>query len=47
MLRHYLMGMQWVLFYYYRGVQHWGFYYRYHYPPMISDIADLRELVPE
>ena len=41
MLRQYLIGMQWVLFYYYKGVQHWGFYYKYHYPPMISDIKDI------
>lgn len=41
MLRQYLIGMQWVLFYYYKGVQHWGFYYKYHYPPMISDIKEI------
>ncbi|CAI2359350.1 unnamed protein product [Moneuplotes crassus] len=45
MLREYLIGMQWVLFYYYRGVQHWGFYYKYHYPPMISDITNITELL--
>ena len=41
MLRQYLIGMQWVLFYYYKGVQHWGYYYPYHYPPMISDIQEI------
>jgi 5'-3' exonuclease len=45
MLRQYLIGMQWVLFYYYKGVQHWGFYYKYHYPPMISDIKDVETLL--
>jgi 5'-3' exonuclease len=45
MLRQYLIGMQWVLFYYYRGIQHWGFYYKYHYPPMISDIKDIKDLL--
>lgn len=45
MLRQYLVGMQWVLFYYYKGVQHWGFYYKYHYPPMISDIKDIETLL--
>jgi 5'-3' exonuclease len=45
MLRQYLVGMQWVMFYYYRGVQHWGFYYKYHYPPMISDIKDIESLL--
>jgi len=45
MLRQYLIGMQWVLFYYYKGVQHWGFYYKHHYPPMISDIKDIEILL--
>jgi len=45
MLREYLIGMQWVLFYYYRGVKHWGFYYKHHYPPMISDIKDITDLL--
>ena len=46
MLIDYLTGMQWVLYYYYRGVQHWSYYYPYHYPPMISDIKNIGELVP-
>jgi 5'-3' exoribonuclease 1 len=45
MLRQYLIGMQWVMFYYYKGVQHWGFYYKYHYPPMISDIREIESLL--
>lgn len=43
----YLHGLQWVMYYYYKGVQHWGFYYPYHFPPMISDIKDVHKLVPE
>lgn len=45
MLRLYLEGMQWVLFYYYCGVKHWGFYYPYHFPPMISDLSNIEELL--
>jgi len=39
MLFRYLEGMQWVMFYYYRGAQHWRWYYPYHYAPMISDLG--------
>jgi 5'-3' exoribonuclease 1 len=39
MLFRYLEGMQWVLYYYYRGAQHWRWYYPYHYAPMISDLG--------
>ncbi|KAK3327868.1 XRN 5'-3' exonuclease N-terminus-domain-containing protein [Cercophora scortea] len=34
----YIQGLQWVLYYYYRGIASWPWYYRYHYSPMISDI---------
>ncbi|EPX71292.1 exonuclease II Exo2 [Schizosaccharomyces octosporus yFS286] len=38
MTQRYVEGLQWVLFYYYRGCQSWGWYYNYHYSPKISDV---------
>jgi len=34
----YIQGVQWVLYYYYRGIASWPWFYRYHYSPMISDV---------
>lgn len=45
MFQKYLEGLQWVLFYYYRGVQSWKWYYPYHYPPMISDFENIESIL--
>lgn len=34
----YVQGLQWVLFYYYRGIASWPWYFGSHYAPMISDV---------
>ncbi|KAJ6146955.1 hypothetical protein N7497_008937 [Penicillium chrysogenum] len=38
--RNYVQGLQWVLFYYYRGIASWPWFFQYHYAPMISDVND-------
>ena len=37
----FVQGLNWVLEYYYRGVVSWGWFYPFHYSPMISDMTDL------
>ena len=38
MVKHYLMGIKWVLFYYFDKIPDWTWFYPYDYPPFISDI---------
>lgn len=39
----YITALQWILDYYYRGVQSWDWYYPHHYAPFISDLKDFQD----
>ncbi|OCT80912.1 5'-3' exoribonuclease 1 [Xenopus laevis] len=40
----YVLAIQWILHYYYHGVQSWSWYYPYHYAPYLSDICNISHL---
>ena len=39
----YLEGLQWVLYYYYKGPPSWDWYYPYHYSPFAVDVVSVLE----
>ncbi|XP_070562062.1 5'-3' exoribonuclease 1-like isoform X2 [Ptychodera flava] len=40
----YVTAIQWILHYYFNGVQSWSWYYPYHYAPFMSDIKGFSDV---
>lgn len=44
--RQYLRGLLWCLAYYTSGCVSWGWYFPYHYGPLLSDVKNLKATIP-
>ncbi|WVQ81858.1 hypothetical protein IAT38_003985 [Cryptococcus sp. DSM 104549] len=44
LVHHYIEGLQWVLNYYYKGVSSWGWFYKHHYSPRITDLKGITDM---
>lgn len=42
--RKYMEGLQWTLFYYFKGLASWSWFYPYHYSPLVIDLTELTSL---
>uniref|UniRef100_A0A6B2E5W8 5'-3' exoribonuclease 1 n=1 Tax=Phlebotomus kandelakii TaxID=1109342 RepID=A0A6B2E5W8_9DIPT len=40
----YISALQWTLYYYYRGIVSWGWYYPHHYAPFVSDLRNFANM---
>lgn len=40
----YIKAIQWILHYYYNGVQSWSWYYPHHYAPYLSDVKHFSDI---
>ena len=42
--REYVLALQWILHYYFNGVQSWSWFYPQHYAPYVSDVRNFAHL---
>jgi len=40
----YIEGLQWTLYYYFRGLASWSWFYPHHYSPLVIDLIELTSL---
>lgn len=47
LMMHYLQGLMWCLAYYVKGCISWQWYFPYHYGPMLQDMVNLTQHLPQ